>query len=108
MKAVLGLAAAVALITPLQASTVMPNVVPDRGSIIMVEGGCGPYAHRDYSGFAVRTVRHRGITRPDIMTGEIQFVGSACPGWHFGGGRCWPNGCASHHRPSSSHCAGQL
>ena len=92
MKAVLGLAAAVALITPLQASPVMPNVVPDRGSIIMVEGGCGPYAHRDYNGYCRPNGPPQGYYAPGYYDGGNTVRWVCPPGWHFGGGRCWPNG----------------
>jgi hypothetical protein len=55
MKTLLGLAMAAAVTVPVVAAPVAPPVAPPdhagSGSIILVEGGCGPNGHRDYYGY---------------------------------------------------------
>jgi hypothetical protein len=79
MKVFLGLIMAAALALPAQAGlTAMPSA-GGTGSVILVEGGCGPDAHRD----------HEGYCRPNWHEDR-----PVCPrGYHLGedGRRCWPN-----------------
>jgi hypothetical protein len=93
MKAILGMAAAVALIAPVRAApTIVPNTPGDRGSVLLVEGGCGPYAHRDYNGYCRPNGPPAGYYAPGYYDGGYSVRWTCPPGWHFGGGRCWPNG----------------
>jgi hypothetical protein len=79
MKVFLGLIMAAALALPAQAGlTVVPGA-SGAGSVILVEGGCGPDGHRDRDGYC----------RPNWHEDR-----GVCPrGYHLGGEgrRCWPN-----------------
>jgi len=84
MKAFLGLVTAATLALPTLAISAHAAQSPipgasGAGSVILVEGGCGPDYHRD----------ERGYCRPNWREWER---GRACPpGWHLGRDRCWPN-----------------
>jgi len=82
MKSLLGLAMAAAFAAPAFAASLPAPGRVDPGSIILIEGGCGPYAHRDYYGYCRPNEAAPGYT--------VRWV--CPPGWHYGGGRCWPNG----------------
>ena len=86
MKRLLGVAMAAALTVPALAAPVPVPGDVGSGSIILVEGGCGPYAHRDYYGYC----RPNGPPPGYYAPGTVRWV--CPPGWHYGGGRCWPNG----------------
>jgi hypothetical protein len=81
MKALIGLALASAFTVPAMAAPVRAPGHDLSGSIVLAEGGCGPYAHRDYYGYCRP---NQGYYPP-----PARYV--CPPGWHFGGGRCWPN-----------------
>jgi hypothetical protein len=84
MKALLGMAAAIALIAPVQASPV--RTPANTGSIILVADGCGPGYYRNDYGYC------RPNGPPPGYYYDRPSVRWVCPpGWHFGGGRCWPN-----------------
>jgi hypothetical protein len=81
MKMILGMVMAVALLGSAQAAQFSAPEMTGSGSIILIEGGCGPGGHRDYNGYCRSNYR------------EWDY-GRACPpGWHLGSGgrRCWPN-----------------
>jgi hypothetical protein len=88
MKVLFGLAMAAAVTVPALAA---PVPFPDHGrsgSIILAEGGCGPEGHRGYDGYC-RSNGPRYYEPPRYYNPGVRW--ECPPGWHFGGGRCWPN-----------------
>ena len=79
MKVFLGLIVAAALALPAQGGVTAGPRVSGTDGVILVEGGCGPDAHRDREGYCRPNYREE---RP------------VCPrGYHLGaeGRHCWPN-----------------
>jgi hypothetical protein len=77
MQALLGLTMTAALTVPAFATP---------PPMTMAEGGCGPGFHRDYYGYCRPNGPPPGYYAPE----RTRWV--CPPGWHYGGGRCWPNG----------------